>query len=124
MAAPRSDAPVRAITSNLFARSLPPVPPSSQTYEPLARAVLSHRLSREIYPVTAAYAWIVTTAWVSWNLSHETDVGWFGMLGYAFRPGTMLAAALVWVFNVLPILVFRKLDVSGTRILAHVPVKL
>ena len=111
----RSDAPVRAITSNIFARALPGVPPSSETYEPLARNVLSHRLRREIYPTTAAYAWLTTTAWVCWNASQDRAgaVGWFGMVGYAFRLGTILAACLVWVFNVLPILILRKSDVSG-----------
>ncbi|KZV62242.1 hypothetical protein PENSPDRAFT_678351 [Peniophora sp. CONT] len=127
MAAPptsRSDAPVRAITSNLFARSLPSVPPASQTYEPLARSVLSHRLRREIYPFTAAYAWIVTAAWVSWNASHERRVGVFGMLGCMVWPGTVLAAGLVWVFNVLPIIVHRKSDVSATPTPASSPAQI
>ncbi|VDB92406.1 unnamed protein product [Peniophora sp. CBMAI 1063] len=124
MAAPRSDAPVRAITSNLFARSLPPVPPATETYIPLARNVLSHRLRREIYPYTIAYTWIVATAWVVWNVSHEGSVGWFGMVKWAFRPGTILAASLIWIFNVLPILVLRKSDVSASPTPASSPAQI
>ncbi|KAI9441473.1 nucleoporin protein Ndc1-Nup-domain-containing protein [Lactarius indigo] len=63
----RPPQPVRAITSTLSARASPLVPPASQTYEPLARAVLRRRLLYHILPQSSLIAWVSTTFWMTWH---------------------------------------------------------
>ncbi|KAI0254464.1 nucleoporin protein Ndc1-Nup [Lactifluus subvellereus] len=105
---PRLTQPVRAITSTLSARTAPPVPPASQTYEPLARAVLRRRLLYDILPPSALPVWVSTVLWKTWSSGGVSSLSIPNTMAMPFLPSTLLVTALVWAFGVLPIIVLRK----------------
>ncbi|KAH8996770.1 nucleoporin protein Ndc1-Nup [Lactarius akahatsu] len=104
----RHSQPVRAITSTLSARASPSVPPASQTYEPLARAVLRRRLLYHILPQSSLTAWASTAFWMTWHAGGISTLALPRLLVIPFLPTTLLVTFLVWAFGVLPIVVLRK----------------
>ena len=105
--------PVRAITSTISARASPSVPPASQTYEPLARAVLRRRLLYHILPQSSLTVWASTTFWVTWHAGGVSTLTLSKLLVIPFLPTTLLVTFLVWAFGVLPIIVLRKSRLTG-----------
>lgn len=108
--------PVRAITSTLSTRAAPPVPPASQTYEPLARAVLRRRLLYDILPLSTVPVWISAMFWNAWSVGGVSELGILNLLIMPIRPSTLLMTALLWVFGVLPLIVLRKSQLTGGSI--------
>ena len=113
---PRLTQPVRAITSTLSARAAPPVPPASQTYEPLARAVLRRRLLYDILPPSALPVWASTVLWKTWCSGGVSSLSISDTLAMPFLPSTLLMTTLVWAFGVLPIIVLRKSHLTGEHV--------
>lgn len=105
--------PVRAITSTISARASPSVPLASQTYEPLARAVLRRRLLYHILPQSSLTVWASTTFWVTWHAGGVSTLPLSKLLVIPFLPTTILVTFLVWAFGVLPIIVLRKSRLTG-----------
>lgn len=108
--------PVRAITSTLSTRAAPPVPPASQTYEPLARAVLRRRLLHDILPLSILPVWISATLWRTWNVGGLSALGILNAIIVPIHPTTLLMTTFVWVFGVLPLIVLRKLQLTGESV--------
>jgi hypothetical protein len=110
---PWSSPPVRAITSTLSTRAAPPVPPASQTYEPLARAVLRRRLLYDILPLSILPVWTSAIGWRMWSSGGISASGVLNTLVTPIHPGTLLMTTTVWVFGVLPLIVLRKSQLTG-----------
>ena len=110
---PWSSPPVRAITSTLSTRAAPPVPPASQTYEPLARAVLRRRLLYDILPLSILPVWTSAICWKMWSSGGIPASGILNTLVTPIHPGTLLMTTIVWVFGVLPLIVLRKSQLTG-----------
>jgi nucleoporin NDC1 len=106
---------VRAITSTLSARASPSVPPASQTYEPLARAVLRRRLLYHILPQSSLTVWASTTFWMTWHAGGISTLTLSKLLVIPIRPTTLFVTFLVWAFGVFPIIVLRKSHLTGER---------
>ena len=113
---PWHSSPVRAITSTLSARAAPPVPPASQTYEPLARAVLRRRLLYDILPLSTLPVWTSTIFWKMWNVGGLSALGILNSLIMPIHPSTLLMTTLVWGFGVLPLIVLRKSQLTGKSV--------
>lgn len=109
----RPPQPVRAITSTLSARASPSVPPATQTYEPLARAVLRRRLLYHILPQSSLTVWASTTFWVAWCAGGISTLTFSKLLVVPFLPTTLLVTFLVWALGVLPIIILRKSHLTG-----------
>lgn len=75
------------------------VPPSTQTFEPLAKSVLSHRLLYNVFAYSAAFSLASTIFLAGGDAS---------FLLRLFRPSTWVNAFLTWLVGVLPIIVVRK----------------
>jgi nucleoporin NDC1 len=105
--------PSRAITSTLSARAAPSVPPPTQTYEPLARAVLRRRLLYDILPLSILPVWAATMFWKTWNVGGMSALSVLKALIMPFLPSTLLVTIFVWAFGVLPIVVLRKSQLTG-----------
>jgi nucleoporin NDC1 len=108
--------PVRAITSTLSTRAAPTVPPASQTYEPLARAVLRRRLLYDILPMSILPVWTSAICWKMWNSGGMSTSGILNTVAIPIHPGTLLMTTIVWVFGVLPLIVLRKSQLTGESI--------
>src|SRR6266403_849879 len=104
---PLNSPPVRAITSPLSTRTAPPVPPASQTYEPLARAVLRRRLLYDILPLSILPVWTSAICWRMWNASGMSESGILNTLIMPIHPSTLLMTTVVWLFGVLPLIILR-----------------
>ena len=76
------------------------VPPATQTFEPLAKSVLSHRLLYNVFAYSAAFS-LASTVF----LAGGDDTSFLLRL---FRPSTWVNASLTWLVGVLPIIVVRK----------------
>jgi hypothetical protein len=113
---PWNSPPVRAITSTLSTRAAPPVPPASQTYEPLARAVLRRRLLYDILPLSIFPVWTSAICWGMWNSGGMSASGILNTLVVPIHPGTLLMTSIVWIFGVLPLIVLRKSQLTGESI--------
>ena len=113
---PWNSPPVRAITSTLSTRAAPPVPPASQTYEPLARAVLRRRLLYDILPLSILPVWTSAICWKMWGSGGMSASGILNTLVMPIHPGTLLMTTIVWVFGVLPLIVLRKSQLTGESI--------
>ncbi|KAI0277030.1 nucleoporin protein Ndc1-Nup [Russula aff. rugulosa BPL654] len=105
--------PVRAITSTLSTRAAPTVPPASQTYEPLARAVLRRRLLYDILPLSILPVWTSAICWKMWNSGGMSASGILNTIAIPIHPGTLLMTTIVWVFGVLPLIVLRKSQLTA-----------
>ena len=109
----RPSQPARAITSTLSARASPSVLPASQTYEPLARAVLRRRLLYHILPQSSLTVWASTTFWMIWYAGGVSTLTLSKVLVIPLLPSTLFVTFLVWAFGVLPIVVLRKSHLTG-----------
>jgi nucleoporin NDC1 len=109
--------PVRAITSTLSTRAAPPVPPASQTYEPLARAVLRRRLLYDILPLSILPVWTSAIFWKMWNSGGMSASGILNTFVIPIHPGTLLMTTILWAFGVLPLIVLRKSQLTGESII-------
>ena len=101
--------PIRAITSSLSARSSAPVPAASQTYEPLLRAVLRHRLLYGIFLSSAIFEWAQTMLWIGW----WRGIGITQLPFLPFLPSTLAFTAFAWALGVVPVVVLRKARLTG-----------
>ncbi|KAI0300488.1 nucleoporin protein Ndc1-Nup [Multifurca ochricompacta] len=91
----------------------PPVPPSTQTYEPLARSVLRRRLLYDILTFSALPVWASTVFWNTWYAGGISTLSFSNAIAMPFIPTTLLMTILVWAFGVLPIIVLRKLHLTA-----------
>ncbi|KAH7890631.1 nucleoporin protein Ndc1-Nup [Phlebopus sp. FC_14] len=94
-----SSSKLTPIKSTLTPRTSPTVPPASQTFEPLVKSVLRHRLVYNIFAYSAAFSLASNV------LFSGDDIGVFSRL---FSLSTWLVALLTWLVGVLPVLVLRK----------------
>lgn len=109
--------PVRAITNSLSLRSTPSIPPAAQTYEHLVKAVLRHRLLFRIFLLSALFTWSAVVFNAVWLHGGITHLGFVGSLLYPIRPTTLLMAGATWCLGVLPVLVVRKVYLTGKQLL-------
>ena len=91
--------------SSLSTRTLPAVPPSSQSYEPLVKSVLTQRTKSTIIPFSFLFTWV---SLVVWRTMQEPNSVWTAF--YLFRPSWSIGA---WVVGVLPLLILRKSYLKG-----------
>ena len=82
------------------------VPPAAQTFEPLVKSVLSHRLVYNIFAYSAAFS-LASTVF----LAGGDDASFLLRL---FQLSTWVNASLTWLVGVLPILVVRKVFLART----------
>ncbi|KAF8436467.1 nucleoporin protein Ndc1-Nup, partial [Boletus edulis BED1] len=82
------------------------VPPATQTFEPLAKSILSHRLFYNIFAYSAAFS-LASTVF----LAGGDDASFLFRL---FQPSTWINASLTWLLGVLPIIVARKVFLTPT----------
>ena len=82
------------------------VPPATQTFEPLAKSVLTHRLLYNVFTYSAAFS-LASTIF----LAGGDDASFILRL---FRPVTWVNASLTWLVGVLPIIVVRKVFLART----------
>ncbi|TBU28210.1 nucleoporin protein Ndc1-Nup [Dichomitus squalens] len=115
--APRNPpTPIRAIPSTLLSRTAPTIPPASQLYEPLVKAVLRHR-QYKIFLHSAALSWLLVSAWRTWS---EGDRD-FWLL--PIRPSTLAYTLATFATGALPIVVLRKSHVAASPTPATSPSK-
>ncbi|KAI1792249.1 nucleoporin protein Ndc1-Nup [Ganoderma leucocontextum] len=99
--------PVRAIPSTLLSRTAPAIPPASQLYGPLVKAVLRHR-QYKIFLRSGFFSWFLVTAWRTWS-------GGDGELWLLpVRPSTLGYAIATFGVGALPIVVLHKSHLSAT----------
>ncbi|KAI9462554.1 nucleoporin protein Ndc1-Nup [Boletus coccyginus] len=97
----------RTAPSTTFApRPSTNVPPATQTFEPLAKSVLSHRLLYHIFAYSAAFS-LASTVFRAYG----DDASFLLRL---FRPSTWINVSLTWLIGVLPIIVARKVFLTPT----------
>lgn len=108
--------PVRAITSTLSARAAPPVPPASQTYEPLARAVLRRRLLYDVLLPSTLPVWVSTIFWNTWNVGGISALSILNAFIMPLLPSTLLMTTVAWALGVLPVIVLRKSQLTSESI--------
>ncbi|KAI6041097.1 nucleoporin protein Ndc1-Nup [Pisolithus marmoratus] len=100
-------------TSSFSARPSPTVPPASQSFEPLVKAVLKHRLSRNVFAFSAAFSLAFHILfWSSDDSSFSARL---------LSPSAWVVALLAWVVGVLPIIVSRKLNLTTHNTVAPSP---
>ncbi|KAI6043254.1 nucleoporin protein Ndc1-Nup [Pisolithus marmoratus] len=94
-----------SFTSSFSARPSPTVPPASQSFEPLVKAVLKHRLSRNVFAFSAAFSLA------------------FHILFWSSDDSSLSARLLspTWIMGVLPIIVSRKLNLTTHNTVAPSP---
>ncbi|KAL6298512.1 nucleoporin protein Ndc1-Nup [Sparassis latifolia] len=100
-----SSTPIRAITSKVSTRSAPPLPPASQTYEPLVKAILRHRLLYNIFLWSLFSAWVLTAWWSTWC---QGRVEILSAVGNVLAPKTLAFTLATWMSAVLPAVVLRN----------------
>ncbi|KAG9309703.1 nucleoporin protein Ndc1-Nup-domain-containing protein [Chiua virens] len=76
------------------------VPPAAQTFEPLAKSVLSHRLVYNIFACSAAFS-LASTVFLA-------GVDEASILLRLFSPSAWIYSSLTWLVGVLPIIIVRK----------------
>ncbi|KAJ7768693.1 hypothetical protein DFH07DRAFT_1008013 [Mycena maculata] len=103
--------PIRAITTPLRSSAAPPIPPASQLYEPLAKAVLRRRLTNRIFLYTSLICTAGTALWLV-SISNFTFARLFG------------ASATLWAGGILPVILMRKAYLTVTRTSAPSPLLL
>ncbi|TCD63234.1 hypothetical protein EIP91_005819 [Steccherinum ochraceum] len=113
--------PIRAITNSLSLRSTPAVPPASQTYEPLVKAVLRHRLVFRIFLFSSLFTWAMVVVYGVWIQGGITRLGAVGTVTSPIRPTALLLSVATWGLGVLPVLVLRKTYLAATPTVASSP---
>ncbi|KAF8178903.1 nucleoporin protein Ndc1-Nup [Pholiota molesta] len=110
----RTGTPVRAITSTISNRAVPSIPPASEAYEPLVKALFRHRL-RFVLLASGAATWITFTTWAYWQNGCLEKVGFLGALTLPMSPWVLFSTILAWFSVALPISVLRKIYLSTHR---------
>ena len=95
----------RSLFSSLSTRTLSAVPPSSQSYEPLVKSVLTQRTKFTIIPLSFLFTWVLLVAWRAWL---EPNGIW--TIFYLLLPDWSIGA---WAVGVLPLLTLRKSYLKG-----------
>ena len=90
----------KPLFSSLSTRTLSAVPPSSQSYEPLVKSVLTQRTKYTIIPFSFLFTWVSLVAWRMWLVPNGIWI-----VFYPFQPSWSMGA---WVVGVLPLLILRK----------------
>ncbi|KAJ7131384.1 nucleoporin protein Ndc1-Nup-domain-containing protein [Mycena epipterygia] len=103
--------PIRAITTPLRSSAAPPIPPASQLYEPLAKAVLRRRLTNRIFLYTSIISVLGTALWLAW-------IGRFDATRF------IAASVAIWAGGMLPVVLLRKFYLTVTRTSAASPLLL
>ncbi|KAF9556859.1 hypothetical protein CPC08DRAFT_72619 [Agrocybe pediades] len=106
--------PIRATTSTLKNRAAPSIPPATQVYEPLVKALFRQRL-KFVLLLSALATWVINGAWIIWQEGGSQSVGLWEAVWLAFSPSSLFLALLSWVFVALPITVLRKMFLTGNR---------
>lgn len=100
--------------SSLSTRTLSVVPPSSRSYEPLVKSVLTQRTKSTIIPLSFLFTWVSLVAWRVW-----LEPNGILTLVYLFQPSWSIGA---WVVGVLPLLTLRKSYLKGAfKHLCYIP---
>ena len=105
--APSKWIPVRAIPSSLFSKLGHPIPLPSESYEPLVKSVLQHRLVHSIFLQSTILTWAAMTLSGIWQ-RYPTSITFDHIYKSSFNFVTILASLLVWVFAALPVIVLRR----------------
>ena len=95
----------RSLFSSLSTRTLSAVPPSSQSYEPLVKSVLTQRTKYTIVPFSLLFTWVSLVAWRAYL---EPNGIW--TIFYLLRPDWSIGAC---VAGVLPLLALRQSHLKG-----------
>lgn len=105
-----------ALPSSLGSRTASTLPPSSTTYEPLAKAVLAHRFVRQVLAISLGFAILVSALWTSWDAGGIPSIGILSFVKNCLSPSA-ITLTLGWgIFAVLPVAVLRKRHVQGELI--------
>jgi len=105
----RTSTPVRAISSKIGSKSSPLIPPASQSYDPLVKSVLRHRLSH-IFLYSALLSWLIGSSWTIWK---SGGVGLSRVIIAPFLPLTLVSTLMTWLSTALPVVVLRKVFFTG-----------
>ncbi|KAJ6482732.1 hypothetical protein C8R45DRAFT_1215438 [Mycena sanguinolenta] len=117
--------PIRAITTPLRSTSAPPIPPASQLYEPLAKAVLRRRLARRIFPYSFAVAGVACLAFGFFFGHTNTNTNKHGAGAGGWTMASVALEVLgMWVAGVLPVIFLRKAFLTVTHTSAPSPLLL
>lgn len=117
----RSSTAVRALPSTLASRAAPTVPPASETYEPLVKAVLRHRLLSRTFVYSAIFNWALVIVALSVTQAGGRKLGLVELLLNPIRPRTLVYAFITWLFSVVPVIVVRKISLSGVYVSCSIP---
>ena len=110
--------PIRATPSSLASKAAPAVPPASQAYEPLVKGVLRHRLVFKIFLYSAVFSWSSIGFISVWRRGGTAAVGLVNTFLVPFVPATIAFTLATWLFGVAPIVVVRKVFLTGMSIIA------
>lgn len=121
--APSKWIPVRAIPSSLFSKLGHPIPLPSESYEPLVKSVLQHRLVHSIFLQSTILTWAAMTLSGIWQ-RYPTSITFDHIYKSSFNFVTILASLLVWVFAALPVIVLRRKLLTPIRDPATSPANL
>ncbi|KAF9481750.1 hypothetical protein BDN70DRAFT_802739 [Pholiota conissans] len=110
----RIGTPIRAITSTIANRAAPSIPPASQAYDPLLKALFRHRL-RFVLLASGVVTWMNFTAWSYWQQGGLTKFGLVGALTLPISLWVLIATSLGWFAVALPITILRKTYLSSRR---------
>ncbi|KAJ7646827.1 nucleoporin protein Ndc1-Nup-domain-containing protein [Roridomyces roridus] len=103
--------PIRAITTPLRSTVAPPIPPASELYEPLAKAVLRRRLTNRIFLYTSLISTVGTSVWLFWT-------------GRLTLTRLFIASLTLWAGGILPVILLRKSYLTVTHTTAPSPLLL
>ncbi|PCH37156.1 hypothetical protein WOLCODRAFT_140745 [Wolfiporia cocos MD-104 SS10] len=100
--------PLRAIPSTLVLRAAQPVPPASETYEPLVKSLLRRRLVHNILLPSLIATWSIVNIWSTWEQGGIFHFGLWGTFKNAFHPLILVFTLATFVVGVLPSIVLRN----------------
>jgi hypothetical protein len=108
-----SSTAVRVLPSTLASRAAPTVPSASQNYEPLVKSVLRHRLLFRIFAYTAGFSWVLVILASAFRKGSLRSLGLTGVLLHPILPQTLALTFVIWSLSALPIVVMRKMSLTG-----------
>jgi nucleoporin NDC1 len=104
---------LRAIPSTIAQKSTPTIPPASQVFEPYAKSVLQKRFSKDVLINAAIIGWLQAIVAVGWSNSGEESFGFTDLITVPISPSVLVVAAGLWAVGSLPVVVSRKIAMSG-----------
>ncbi|THV00300.1 hypothetical protein K435DRAFT_751333 [Dendrothele bispora CBS 962.96] len=107
--------PLRAIPSALTNKASLTIPPPAQTYEPLVKSVLRHRLTSRIFLLSAAFCWFQTVVLSIWGLGGASKLGFGDIFLLPIRPWLLSVAFAHWLCVAVPVVVLRKIYLTASR---------